>query len=560
MSQGATDGAKGEHEEKLDARSVEKAVAEARSQAEWALGFSFADMVGVEVGSDETTTKDCPHKLKYWWRSVSAAKKAVEGMPSTTTVEQAVSRAVAVAVKAATEQLEEYRQQRRTMTPTFGRKRGSEEQQLSYCAAAGKANQRRGTRKNDSAAPVAQGPRAMLNPYFFRHEIKTRLQYNAVFEGIQRPTGAYRYEWIKTPLKTATGVDILVLQWLSNKLLEVRVKSGGDLDKVCSMDGQTIKMGSLGNITLAMKSRDAPQKNQPHDLAEEEAEIKAVRHDGTPAVDFGTSEIEDETSAAIDLSETNDAQSEGCVVSLSEVELATNEPADPNGLAIGHASVSTASLQTLEGSTWVNDEVMSAFFALLQREDGVVAFGTALMTKLQTKGVSQDTMTKWWTRSAGCTLDQATIIVMPVHVRDNHWIVVAANTATKMITSYCSLGRNDYGKYNGHMAVFLSAQRTNTEHKLEWSSSSQSLDQARQRDGNECGVFACMTAMALAKGRSPDSYTADQVYKGSMGRRIIQLSLRRETLHDWCDEEAPEVDSSEGTEPHGEEIPTQEES
>ena len=385
MSQGATDGAKGEHEEKLDARSVEKAVAEARSQAEWALGFSFADMVGVEVGSDETTTKDCPHKLKYWWRSVSAAKKAVEGMPSTTTVEQAVSRAVAVAVKAATEQLEEYRQQRRTMTPTFGRKRGSEEQQLSYCAAAGKANQRRGTRKNDSAAPVAQGPRAMLNPYFFRHEIKTRLQYNAVFEGIQRPTGAYRYEWIKTPLKTATGVDILVLQWLSNKLLEVRVKSGGDLDKVCSMDGQTIKMGSLGNITLAMKSRDPPQKNQPHDLAEEEAEIKAVRHDGTPAVDFGTSEIEDETSAAIDLSETNDAQSEGCVVSLSEVELATNEPADPNGLAIGHASVSTASLQTLEGSTWVNDEVMSAFFALLQREDGVVAFGTALMTKLQTK-------------------------------------------------------------------------------------------------------------------------------------------------------------------------------
>ena len=287
-------------------------------------------------------------------------------------------------------------------------------------------------------------------------------------------------------------------------------------------------------------------------MAEEEAEIKAVRHDtnesseeetndlfsegappilkgrrdssrevsvlnDTPAVDFGTSEIEDETSTAIDLSETNDAQSEGCVVSLSEVERATNEPADPNGLAIGHASVSTASLQTLEGSTWVNDEVMSAFFALLQREDGVVAFGTALMTKLQTKGVSQDTMAKWWTRSAGCTLDQATIIVMRVHVRDNHWIVVAANTATKTITSYCSLGRNDYGKHTGHMAVFLSAQRPNTEHKLEWSSSSQSLEQARQRDGNECGVFACMTAMALAKGRSPDSYTADQVYKGSMG-------------------------------------------
>ena len=42
------------------------------------------------------------------------------------------------------------------------------------------------------------------------------------------------------------------------------------------MDEQTIKMGSLGNITLAMKSRDPPQKNQPH-VAEEEAEIKAVR-------------------------------------------------------------------------------------------------------------------------------------------------------------------------------------------------------------------------------------------------------------------------------------------
>ena len=44
--------------------------------------------------------------------------------------------------------------------------------------------------------------------------------------------------------------------------------------------------------------------------------------------------------------------------------------------------------------------------------------------------------------------------------------------------------------------------------------------------------------------------------QGSMGRRKSQLSLRRETR---CEEEVPEVDSSEGTEPHGEEIPMQEE-
>ena len=59
-------------------------------------------------------------------------------------------------------------------------------------------------------------------------------------------------------------------------------------------------MGILGNITLAMKSRDPPQKNQPHeeeatepteDLAEEEAEIKAVRHDTNESSEEETKDL-----------------------------------------------------------------------------------------------------------------------------------------------------------------------------------------------------------------------------------------------------------------------------
>lgn len=296
-------------------------------------------------------------------------------------------------------------------------------------------------------------------------------------------------------------------------------------------------------------------------FSEEESPIPKGRRDScqvvsvlneTPVVDFGPSEMDETTtsSRAIDV-----IDDESVVVSLAEVERATKQPQYLDGLTIGDACVSTASLRTLDGAKWVNDEVMSAFFTLLQREDGVVAFSPRLMAIMQSKtGLSEDTMRRWWARSAGCTLDQAKIIITPVHVDGNHWIVVCANTATRVITSYCSLGRNDYGKYNAYTAIFLLAQKPSTEHELAWNSSSQSVKQARQRDSNECGIFACMTAMRLAKGLPPDSYTAAQVYEDKTGRRIIRQSLQREALHD-LELEAPVADSSGSTILEGVETP-----
>ena len=105
MSQGASAEAKGQPRGKLGDEMVAMAVAAAKEQSEWALGFSFANMRGVGTESEEETkTTDCPHKLHCWWTSVMAAKEAVENMSSDTKVEQVISTAVAIAVKKATEQ------------------------------------------------------------------------------------------------------------------------------------------------------------------------------------------------------------------------------------------------------------------------------------------------------------------------------------------------------------------------------------------------------------------------------------------------------------------------
>ena len=128
---------------KLGEQEVAVAVGAAKAQAEWALGFCFADMSGLEVGLEEESevrTKESPDKLRYWWTAVTAAKRVVMGMSSNTTVEQAISTAVAVAVKKATEQLERYEQsireqqergwvplQRCTMNPTLETGLGSSE-------------------------------------------------------------------------------------------------------------------------------------------------------------------------------------------------------------------------------------------------------------------------------------------------------------------------------------------------------------------------------------------------------------------------------------------------
>ena len=94
-------------------------------------------------------------------------------------------------------------------------------------------------------------------------------------------------------------------------------------------------------------------------------------------------------------------------------------------------------------------------------------------------------------RAVECTLDQAKIIVMPVHVR-----------ATKVITSYYSLGRNAYGKYIGLIAVFLLAQRPNTEHKLDCSSFRHAVDQYEAWNEGSRGTEASQVSDSRTFSRS----------------------------------------------------------
>eukprot|EP00750_Incisomonas_marina_P016513 INCI19145.15.p2 GENE.INCI19145.15~~INCI19145.15.p2 ORF type:complete len:707 (+),score=85.60 INCI19145.15:157-2277(+) len=276
----------------------------------------------------------------------------------------------------------------------------------------------------------------------------------------------------------------------------------------------------------------------------------------SPIVDFAESSFVDDTVAVVDLSGQNDSKDSDS----PGAEQATSAAVCTDVVLIGKDMVSKESLETLNERNWLNDEVMSAYFALLQREDGVVAFGSTLMTKLQGENQESEWMKKWWDRRANCPIEQAEIIVTPVNAEGNHWVLIAANQKTRIITAYCSLGHNNYGKFAGHMARFLKAQSPQPEDQLEWGCSSQSLEQALQPDSNACGVFTCITAMKLAKGQEPTSYTSDQVCKDRVGRRLIESSIKNASLYDFehvFGLTTPATDSSTTTAPHGEDIPVQ---
>ena len=674
---------------KLGEQEVAVAVGAAKAQAEWALGFCFADMSGLEVGLEEESevrTKESPDKLRYWWTAVTAAKRVVMGMSSNTTVEQAISTAVAVAVKKATEQLERYEQsireqqergwvplQRCTMNPTLETGLGSsehkrgpvqengqgnaglpwrkgadgagQESHRSYCAVAKKAPPNRvdggrGWRQhvNTSNEPMpgsGEHP-AAGGGYFSRREVVQRLQYAVVFGGVRRPWN-FHYKWIKASLKETTGIKVLSLFWRRDGLLEVRLKTEEDLTKLWALDGRTVNMTRMGSITLEVKpelsasqpeedaqgfkkspkvlkkkglpnssaakkeraSKTNKQRNQGATSQEaqwKEADLELTAEDtskdvelnsardeeqpeqqetsnedeGTPARRGASAMVSFEGGSPIEQkSMCQDRSSDGSMpVDFDESTIVADSPdlheseaalsgtgqATGDALRVAHERVSKTSLATLEGRAWINDEVIAAYFALLNGEAGVVAFGPTLLTKLQGKDQEQGWERKWWSRRTCSTIEQTRIVIAPVNVNENHWILIAADTGTRVIKSFCSLGKSGYGKFNGLMANFLRAQCSDVDQRG-WTTSSQSLGLARQPDGNECGVFMCMTAMKLAKGLHSDSYTADQVYTKRAGRRLIEMSLRNGTLED-IGAIAP-GDSSAAKVPHGDSVPVQ---
>lgn len=197
----------------------------------------------------------------------------------------------------------------------------------------------------------------------------------------------------------------------------------------------------------------------------------------------------------------------------------------PYGITGLELTVSDA--QTLRGVQWLNDEVMNFYMAMLQKlalknweQCKCIFMNTFFYAKLtNNNSLNYDTVKKWTKKAkirrlTGKRADnifQLDKVIFPVHVGDMHWCLGVLNLKLKRIEYYDSLGGFSVNFFD-HMKEYLikeHADKMGTEYVLkDWDTYQPGSDPNApsgdriplQKNGSDCGVFACMFAHYVSRG------------------------------------------------------------
>ncbi|CAN9502419.1 unnamed protein product [Ophioblennius macclurei] len=197
----------------------------------------------------------------------------------------------------------------------------------------------------------------------------------------------------------------------------------------------------------------------------------------------------------------------------AEVSAALSQ-SDPN-LVLSAAfklRITQRDLATLQEGGWLNDEVMNFYFSLvMERCCGeaehlrVYSFSTFFFPKLQGGGGGQPGghgAVKRWTKSVD--LFQFDLILVPLHL-GVHWALAVIDFKSKMVKSFDSMGQR-HDDICSLLLLYLKeehkAKKGRELDNANWTVRSfRASEIPQQKNGSDCGVFACKYADYIARGR-----------------------------------------------------------
>ncbi|CAF3819798.1 unnamed protein product, partial [Rotaria magnacalcarata] len=173
--------------------------------------------------------------------------------------------------------------------------------------------------------------------------------------------------------------------------------------------------------------------------------------------------------------------------------------------SIGDQPITRKDICTLRGLTWLNDEVVNFYLALVARESGtpgnlrVYAFSTFFFSKLTKDGPTHASWDRWM-RRANITLFDYDLILIPIH-QGNHWALTTIDFRSRCIGYYDSLGNTDdmcLGRIYAFVEHMYATKRQICPMPDGWRVQPMNMI-PEQANGSDCGVFACQFGKYLAR-------------------------------------------------------------
>lgn len=169
-------------------------------------------------------------------------------------------------------------------------------------------------------------------------------------------------------------------------------------------------------------------------------------------------------------------------------------------------------LATLQDGGWLNDEVINFYLSLvMERCSGegaalkVYSFSTFFFPKLRGGGGGQaggHAAVKRWTKAVDLFLYD--LILVPLHL-GVHWAIAVVDFKSKTVKSYDSMGQR-HDDICSLLLLYLKeehkAKKGRELDSAKWTIGSlRAAEIPQQKNGSDCGVFACKYADYIAKGR-----------------------------------------------------------
>uniref|UniRef100_A0AAV2JHY5 Ubiquitin-like protease family profile domain-containing protein n=1 Tax=Knipowitschia caucasica TaxID=637954 RepID=A0AAV2JHY5_KNICA len=159
---------------------------------------------------------------------------------------------------------------------------------------------------------------------------------------------------------------------------------------------------------------------------------------------------------------------------------------------------------TLQEGSWLNDEVINFYLSLIMdRSSGggprVYSFSTFFFPKLQSGGHSA---VKRWTKAVDLFL--CDLILVPLHL-GVHWAMAVIDLKLKTVKTYDSMGQRHDDISRLLLLYIQEEHKVKKDGELDlskWSACSmRSSEIPQQKNGSDCGVFACKYADYISRER-----------------------------------------------------------
>ncbi|KAK4689579.1 hypothetical protein P7C73_g536, partial [Tremellales sp. Uapishka_1] len=197
---------------------------------------------------------------------------------------------------------------------------------------------------------------------------------------------------------------------------------------------------------------------------------------------------------------------------------------------VGGEEIAHQALCTLKPAQWLSSDVINIYASMINKRSSLKSsrarcVNTFVYEKMAKRGYADGRLDRW-NRDSQIDYDTLRVLLVPIHLNDNHWALAAINLDLKRFEYHDSLPFTEASAHQVLQVIkdFLSHELKDKKEKLDSSSWQEVFDRTGpvQPNAYDCGVWVCQWMEMMSRGLDliQRSFSDATVYRDLMAFEI----------------------------------------